>query len=123
MLRSARAGWLVALCGLTLMAACSTTQGRFVPTGATVAPRAADAPVELFRTGLPSRAFERVARLDAHLEKTAFRSSDLEDALPELMRQARRAGADAIIEPREQRSQVGETMIYHVTATGIRYKD
>ncbi len=112
--------WL-ALCLLPLLAACSTTQGRFVPLGATIPPRAADAPVEVFREGLPTRPFERVARLDAHLEKTAFRKSDLDDALPELMRRARAAGADAIVEPREQRSQVGETMIYHVTATGIRY--
>lgn len=121
MMRSRAALLAAALClGLE---ACSSTQGRFVPLGEPRAPRAVDAQVDVYRDTLPTRRFERVARLDAHLEKSAFRKSSFEDALPELMRRARAAGADAIIEPKEQRSQVGETMIYHVIATGIRYTD
>jgi len=118
-----RTAWLAAVLCLGLLPACSTTQGRFVPLGEPRPPRTADAHVDVYRDALPTRPFERVARLDAHLEKTAFRKSSFEDALPELMRRARAAGADAIIEPKEQRSQVGETMIYHITATGIRYTD
>jgi uncharacterized protein YbjQ (UPF0145 family) len=48
-------------------------------------------------------------------------TSRFEDALPELEKQARQAGADAVIEIEERRSQVLETMVYHVTATGARY--
>jgi uncharacterized protein YbjQ (UPF0145 family) len=57
------------------------------------------------------------------LEKTHFIGSSLDDALPELKKQARLSGADAIIEIRESSSKTGETKIYHVTATGIRYTD
>lgn len=63
----------------------------------------------------------RIARLDVHLEKTGFVTSKFEDALPELKKQARQAGADAVIEIQETRSQILETMVYHVTATGVRY--
>jgi len=49
--------------------------------------------------------------------------SSLKGALPLLEEQARLSGADAIIEIRENRSMVGETRVYHVTATGIRYTD
>jgi len=58
----------------------------------------------------------------ARMEKTHFIGSGLEDALPELKGPARLSGAEAIIEIQEQRSQVGETKIYHVTAVGIRYR-
>jgi hypothetical protein len=78
--------------------------------------------VHVFRTDLPDRRFLRVSRLDVHLERTHFIGSGLEDALPELKRQARLSGAEAIIEIQEQRSQVGETKIYHMTAVGIRYQ-
>jgi hypothetical protein len=113
--------WLCAAGVSLLLAACATTQGRHVPLGPILAARAPDAPVGVFKDAVPERPFERIARLDAHLEKAGFRKSSFEDALPELQRQARLAGADAIVEPHEQHSQVGETMIYHVTAVGIRY--
>ncbi len=74
-------------------------------------------------TGEPARPYSKVARLDVHLEKTGFVTSNLENALPELKRQARLAGCDAIIEIRERRSQLLETMVYHVTAVGARYTD
>jgi len=35
--------------------------------------------------------------------------------------QGDREGADAVIEIEERRSQILETMVYHVTATGVRY--
>jgi hypothetical protein len=111
--------WLVAAC-----AGCATTEGRFSPLGtASYQPRAANAPIEVFRSGLPERAFDRIARLDAHIERTAWVPSGINDALPELMKQARAAGGDAIIEFEEKRSQVLETKVYHVTATAVRYRD
>jgi len=79
--------------------------------------------VQIFQNEIPQRPFVRISRLDVHLEKTHFVGSALDDALPELKKQARLSGADAIIEIRESRSGVGETKIYHVTATGIRYID
>jgi hypothetical protein len=70
---------------------------------------------------IPNKPFNRIARLDVHLEKTGFVRSSFDDALPELKKQARQAGADAVIEIQEIRSQILETMVYHVTATGVRY--
>lgn len=79
---------------ILMVAACSTTQNRYVP-------------------------FERISRIDVHLEKTHFIYSDLEDALPKPQKQARLSGADAIIDIKERKSSVGDTQIYHVTATEI----
>lgn len=79
--------------------------------------------VQVFRGEAPQRPFIRIARLDVHLEKTHFIGSSLDDALPELKNQARLSGADAIIDIREQFATVGETEIYHVIATGVRYTD
>ena len=106
---------------LGLAGGCATTQSRHEFLAERYPPRAADAAVEVFRSGLPQVPFKRIARLDVHLEKTGFVTSRFEDALPELKTQARQAGADAIIEIDERRSQVLETMVYHVTATAVRY--
>jgi hypothetical protein len=107
--------------GLGLTAGCATTQSRHEFLAERYPPRAADSTVEVFRSGLPQVPFKRIARLDVHLEKTGFMTSRFEDALPELKKQARQAGADAVIEIEERRSQVLETMVYHVTAMGARY--
>lgn len=112
---------VVALTGIWL-AGCASTQSRHAWLGEPVPARASDAPVEVFRTGSPTRAFRRVARLDVHLEKTGFAKSTFDEALPELRKQARLAGADAVIDIEERRSQLAETMIYHVSATAIRYE-
>jgi hypothetical protein len=115
-------GARAALCTLLgLTAGCATTQSRYEFLAERYPPRAADATVEVFRSGLPQVPFKRIARLDVHLEKTGFMTSRFEDALPELKKQARQAGADAVIEIEERRSQVLETMVFHVTATGARY--
>jgi uncharacterized protein YbjQ (UPF0145 family) len=78
--------------------------------------------VEVFEGRPPSRGFDRIARLDAHYEKTTFLTTYRATAIAELMKQARAVGADAIIEVDEKRSSVGETQILHVTATAIRYQ-
>jgi len=115
-------GARAALCILLgLAAGCATTQSRHEFLAERYPPRAADAAVDVFRSGLPQMPFKRIARLDVHLEKTGFMTSRFEDALPELKKQARQAGADAVIEIEERHSQVLETMVYHVTATGARY--
>jgi hypothetical protein len=106
---------------LCFVSGCATTQSRISFLGEHYPPRAADAAVEVFRDGVPNKPFNRIARLDVHLEKTGFVRSSFENALPELKKQARQAGADAVIEIQEIRSQILETMVYHVTATGVRY--
>jgi hypothetical protein len=106
---------------LCLLSGCATTQSRISFLGEHYPPRATDAAVEVFRDGVPDKPFNSIARLDVHLERTGFVTSRFEDALPELKKQARQAGADAVIEIQEMRSQILETMVYHVTATGVRY--
>lgn len=107
-----------------MLAGCASTQGRFSPEATTrFPPLAVDQPIDVFRTGQPVRPHVRVARLDAHLEKVAWQSSSLDEALIELKKQARMAGGHAIVDIREQRSQVNETKILHVTATAVRYTD
>lgn len=105
------------------LSGCASTQSRHEFLGQSFSARPADAPVEVFRSDPPIRPFVKTARLDVHLEKTGFMTSNLESALPELKKQARETGSDAIIEITERRSQVLETMVYHVTAYGIRYVD
>lgn len=122
--RPARASAIAATAAvLVAMAGCASTIGRYAFLDQSYPERPADAPVETFATGEPSRPYIRVARLDAHLEKTGFMESSLAEALPELKRQARRAGCDAIIEISERRSEILETRVYHVTAIGVRYTD
>jgi hypothetical protein len=107
-----------------LVAGCASTQGHFSPAGEQRYPAlATDQPVDVFRSGQPVRPYVKVARLDAHLEKVALVSSSLDEALTELKKQARLAGAHAIIDIREQRSQINETKVLHVTATAVRYTD
>ncbi len=104
-----------------IAAGCATTQSRHEFLADRYPARAADAPVEVFRSGIPQVPFKRIARLDVHLEKSGFVKPTFEEALPELEKQARQAGADAIIEIDERPSQILETMVLHVTATGVRY--
>lgn len=106
---------------VSALVACATSQGKFRPIGQSYPAKPADFVVEVFETAPPTRPFERIARLDAHFEKTTLIPTTHAAGLAELKKQARVAGADAIVEIREQRSRVGETLILHVTATGIRY--
>lgn len=121
-MRRARPG-LLTLGVAVLCVACATSQSGFRPLGSATYPaKPADSAIEVFEGEPPSRAFDRIARLDAHYEKTHFISTSRETAIAELKKQARAAGADAIIEIEEKRSQVGETLILHVSATAIRYR-
>ncbi len=115
----------IGICLITLLpiASCATRQSRHVMLGETYPSKTEEEKIEVFRTRLPERRFVRISRLDVHLEKAYFIGSDLNDALPELKKQARLSGADAIIEIRDCFSMIGETRIYHVTATGIKYTD
>jgi len=78
--------------------------------------------VEVFQGDPPSKPFTEIARLDVHLENAFFAHPSLKEALPELQRQARLSGADAIIKIVERKSFLNETGVLHVTATAIKYK-
>lgn len=89
------------------------------------APKSADAPIDVYTNGLPSRAYERVAILNVHCESQGWMTPDLEqDGLPVLKAQARKAGCDAIIEieARKPSDWTLEAETVHFTAVGIAYK-
>jgi hypothetical protein len=111
---------LAALLALSVVA-CATSQGKFRWLGPEYPAKPAGFAVEVFESGLPTRPFERIARLDAHFEKTGFMATWHQTGLEELKRQARAAGADGIVDIQEQHTQVGETRVLHVTGFGIRY--
>lgn len=107
-----------------LLISCATTQSRNVALGKTYSPRAENCSIAVHKDTLPQQAFERISRLDVHIERTHFSQSDFESALPELKRQACLSGADAIIEIQERSSSFRfENRAYHVTATGIKFKE
>ena len=101
---------------------CVSTQSRYIALGAKYPSRSEDCSVEIFRHGSPQKPFERISRLDYHVEKTGFVNSDFDSAQPELEKQACLSGADAIIEIHERRTSHIENRGYHVTATGIKYQ-
>jgi hypothetical protein len=108
----------------TLLVSCATTQSRFTPLGPVYPPRPGDCGVAVLKDSVPQKAFERVSRLDVHLERTGFAQGDFESALPELKKQACLSGADAIIEIEERSTGFRlENRAYHVTATGIKFRD
>ncbi len=107
------------------ISACSATQGSFscLDKDKHFPSLPDNSKIDVYNSGVPDRPFIKVARLDAHLEKTHFVGSSLKNALPELEMQARHSGSNAIIDINEHTSMLGETRIYHVTAIGIRYSD
>ena len=108
--------------GVLLTGCATTNRSGFTPIGSTHPARAAGCEVEIFQRDLPARDFARIARLDVHIEWSAWFEPRLADAVAELRKQACLAGADAIIDLDERRGSHIETKRYHVTATGIIYR-
>jgi hypothetical protein len=105
-----------------LLAGCSSNLARFAPlAGKSFPPKDEIFEVAVFDSILPSREFERIARIEVAMEVPSTAATSLQDAIPELKRQARLAGADAIVDIRLARSTVGEVTLFQVNATGIRY--
>lgn len=109
---------------ILLSFSCSTIQGRFVPLGPKYESKQSDCSLDVIRAGAPSKDFTKISRIDVHIERTYYIRSGFDEALPELRMRACASGADAIFEIQETSSKmiIGETHIYHVTATGIKYK-
>ncbi len=80
-----------------------------------------DRDVEVFTSGVPQRPFRKVRELDVYAERKTSLAAALDEALPFLKRQARLAGADAIIDIRGSMRGAGEAAVYHVTATAVAY--
>jgi hypothetical protein len=110
---------------LLILCGCATNLGQHTFLKQSYPPKPANHPIDVYTNGLPSRAFEHVAALDAHCESQFWAVPSLEkDAIPELKKQAREAGCDALIEIelRKPDNWTFETRTIHVTATGIIYK-
>lgn len=114
------AGCLAALA----LAGCATEVGSFTATEK-LAPKPANHPVAVYTNGVPDRAFRRVATLDVRCESQGFMQPTIEtDAIPMLIKQARAAGCDAIMEIKERKPPENwtfETKVLLVTATGIAF--
>lgn len=104
------------------LSACATSQGSFSLYGSSYAAKPLDSPIDILDTIPPIESYSRIARLDAHFEKTGWASTSKETGLAEIKKQARLAGADAVIKLEESRSRVNETLIYHISAVAIKYK-
>lgn len=111
---------------LLVVAGCATEVGGYTFLKQPYPAKSKEYPVEVFTNGLPARAFERVAILDVRCESQGFMTPNLEqDAIPELKRQARAAGCDAVIEIKERKPDKNwtlETKIRQYTAIGVAYK-
>lgn len=109
-----------------LAGGCATEVGHHTFLRAPYPARAENAPIEVFTNGLPTRAFERVAILDVHCESQGFMTPNLrQDAIPALIKQARAAGCEAIIEIEERKTAANwtlETRTKDFTGVGIVYK-
>lgn len=102
---------------------CMTVQPTAFPIGPARPAKSADAPIIVFHDAVPSRAFEPVARLNVHIEKTFFIPTAFSEALPKLESLARAHGADALINIEEKKSRLHETFVYNVSATAIVYTE
>jgi uncharacterized protein YbjQ (UPF0145 family) len=70
----------------------------------------------------PGRPFVKVAQVYAHRESTLLFHPGLENALPDLEKQACLAGADAIMDIAESKGGYLEMSSYNISATAIIYR-
>jgi hypothetical protein len=109
-----------------LVAGCATEVGHHTFLKQTYPAKPENSPIEVFSNGLPRRGFERVAVLDVHCESQGFLTPNLaHDVVPALIKQARAAGCDAIIEIEERKTPANwtfETRTKDFTAMGIVFR-
>jgi hypothetical protein len=126
-MRTKTLGWLALAVVLALLAAgCATEVGLHTFIKQSYPAKSADYPIEVYTNDPPTKTFERVAILDAHCESQGWMTPNLKsDALPVLIKEARAAGCDAIIEIEEApvpENWTLETKVKHYTGIGIIYK-
>lgn len=109
-----------------LVAGCATEVGQHTFLKQSYPAKPENYPVEIYTNGVPSRPFERVAILDVHCESQGFMTPNLQqDGIPVLIKQARAAGCDAVIEIEEAKTPSNwtlETRTKHFTGMAIIYK-
>ncbi len=109
-----------------VLAGCATEVAHYTLLGRSFPAKPENAVVEVFTNGVPTKPFDRVAILDVRCESQGFMTPNLQkDGLPMLMKQARAAGCDAIIEIQERAPQANwtlETKVKQFSAVGIAYK-
>ena len=111
-----------ALAILVLVASGCTTQVRMAPLVDGLVPRPPDAPIAWITDEVELPPHEEVARISVHIESTFFVRASEEQALEKVREEARRAGADAVVDVRFKRSTILETQALHATATAIRFR-
>ena len=103
-------------------AASPTEQGAAPPTEQGGAPPAARE-VDVLVAGAPTRPVRAVGKLDFYVEKKSAGGGTLDDVLPELRRQARLSGAEAVSDVKwTLQAGEGGGGSYHVTATCLVYE-
>ena len=108
-----------------LAAGCATEVGSHTFLGKTYPAKPEGHPIDIYPDMPPERAFERVALLDVHCESQGFMEPNLEqDGVPQLKKEARAAGCDAIIEIKERKLDNWslETRTKTFSAVGIVYR-
>jgi len=100
---------------------CASTLGNRQAIGDARPAKGPDCRIDVYEAE-PTRPYVKISRVDAHVEITHFISPSLDDALPELKRQACLSGADALMDLKESSSGYLEMRSFHVTATGIAYR-
>ncbi len=75
--------------------------------------------VQVLVAGDAQRQFTRACNLDLYVEKTTSGEPALQDVLPEVKRQARLCGANAVAEIQWTLQGAGDARVYHVTAAGV----
>lgn len=106
-----------------ILCGCVATTGNYRPLNGGAVARAADCQVAIYRDSPPKLPYVAISRLNVHLEKTFFVSSDYVSATAELRRQACLSGAEAVVDLQEQSSSYLETRIYNLSGTGVRFLD
>jgi hypothetical protein len=108
----------LALMGSFFLAGC--TAAWFTPTADIAPPRPDDCEIEVFSAGPPTAAYEELGILEGEGE---LWNASLADVLPDLKREACRAGGDAIVMQTSQRYGSGEDddEKFYTTATVIRW--
>lgn len=121
-----RAFALALLCGMMVLATgCATEVGSHTFLDKTYPAKPEGHLIDVYPDTPPERAFERVALLDVHCESQGFMEPNLEqDGLPQLKKEARAAGCDAIIEIKERKLDNWslETRTKTFSAVGIVYR-
>jgi hypothetical protein len=115
--------WRFGLAAGLALGGCSSIQSNFSAGDVVFPPKPDGCPIEVYERQLPDRPYAVVSRLNVHIEKTHFLTSDLDEVMPELKKQACLSGADAIAQIQERRGAYLETKSYYVTAQGIRFTD